>query len=211
MLLALTVGGVVATSSCSTAFPNSDPGPTLPPLNSSPLTGDQSTEPPATTAVEGGAPEASASQTATPPTATLPPTTPPTTTLPPTTLPPTTLPPTTLPPTTLPVTTAASGGGGLVGGASAAIGGRSLRFGDACRQGSNVLLDGVTWSFAGNSFRLSGDDDVRSEAELIGDGWTMPMVVASVRSGVYTYVGTPVAGSVASAEVVIDHAALRTC
>ena len=86
-----------------------------------------------------------------------------------------------------------------------------MNFSAACLDGRNVVLDGVTWSFAGNSFRFSGGDDVRSEAELVGDGWTMSMLVASVRSGVYTYVGTPVDGSVGSAEVVVDHGALGTC
>ena len=93
----------------------------------------------------------------------------------------------------------------------ATIGGRSLSFASSCRDGQAVKLDGVTWAFGGNSFRLSGDEDVRNEAELVGDGWTMPMLVASVQSGVYIYVGTPVDGSVGSAEVSIDHGALPDC
>jgi hypothetical protein len=102
-------------------------------------------------------------------------------------------------------------GGGVVDGVQANIAGRTLSFASSCREGRAVKLDGVTWAFGGNSFQLSGDDDARSEAELVGDGWTMPMLVGSVRSGVYTYVGTPVDGSVESAEVVIDHGALPNC
>jgi len=100
---------------------------------------------------------------------------------------------------------------GLVNGVRADIGGRSLSFSSACLDGRAVTLDGVTWAFAGNSFRLAGDDDARSEAELVGDGWTMPMVVASVQSGTYRYVGTPVDGSVGSAEVVVEFRELADC
>jgi hypothetical protein len=100
----------------------------------------------------------------------------------------------------------------LVNGVSATIAGRSLPFSSACRDGQNVVLDGVTWSFAGNSFRFDATAaDDRSAAVLIGDGFTMPMLVSSVQNGVYTYVGSPVANSVSSATVEVDHRALPSC
>lgn len=192
LLLATTLGAVVATSSCSAVIQDSDAGSTLPPLRSEPIDVDD-VRPPSSEASESDDSLPADSTTSTSAASTTTSTT------------------TTSTTSTTSTSTTVAPQVDLAAGAQVTIGSRTLSFSRACRSGDNLVLDGVTWAFAGNSFRFSGEDDIRSAAELVGDGWTMPMLVASVRSGVYTYVGRAVEGSVSSAEVIVDHGALDSC
>lgn len=189
-LLAATLGIVVATTACSGIIQDSSRGSTLPPLGAS---GPPTTNPP---------PATLPSLTTSVATTTAPTTTTSTTT---------SVPDTTTSTSTASTSTAESTNATGVDGVQGTIAGRSLSFGQACLDGRNVTLNGVTWAFAGNSFRLAGDGDIRSEAELVGDGWTMPMLVGSVSSGVYTYRGVPTDDSVSAAQVVIDFNELDSC